>query len=133
MSAPDYRLISCLDGGCARAGVLIGDRVIAAAALLGERPGISEWHLPPGTAALLALLRRWDDVHLLLHSAAARPWGAARRWPKSTCSRRSSFPARCSAPVPTRGIETYRRALPPIGERDIAALIEVFEPRSAAN
>ena len=65
VSAPGYRLISYLDGGRARAGVLIGDRVFAAA-LLGDRPGIGD------VSSVLGLLRQWDDLHPLLHAAAAR-------------------------------------------------------------
>jgi len=66
VSAPGYRLISYLGGGRAQAGVLIGDRVFAATALLGDRPGLGD------VASVLGLLRRWDEVHPLLHTAAAR-------------------------------------------------------------
>jgi 2-keto-4-pentenoate hydratase/2-oxohepta-3-ene-1,7-dioic acid hydratase in catechol pathway len=66
VTAPGYRLISYLDGGRARAGVLIGDRVFAAAALLEARPDVGD------VSSVLGLLRQWDEVHPFLHAAAAR-------------------------------------------------------------
>jgi hypothetical protein len=54
VSAPGYRLISYLGGDRAQAGVLIGDRVFAATALLGDRPGIGD------VSSVLGLLRQWD-------------------------------------------------------------------------
>ncbi|HZD89097.1 MAG TPA: fumarylacetoacetate hydrolase family protein [Pseudolabrys sp.] len=57
-----YRLLSYSDGGTAKAGVLIGDRVLPAASLL---PG-----LDVDRSSVLGLLRAWDAVHPRLHAAA---------------------------------------------------------------
>jgi len=61
--ASEYRLVSYADGGGApKAGVLVGERVVPAAALL---PG-----LDADSASVLGLLRAWDSVHPRLHAAA---------------------------------------------------------------
>ena len=57
-----YRLVSYSDGGTAKAGVLVKERVLPAAALL---PG-----LDVDRTSVLGLLRAWDTVHPRLHSAA---------------------------------------------------------------
>ncbi len=57
-----YRLVSYSDGGTAKAGVLVKERVLPAAALL---PG-----LDVDRTSVLGLLRAWDMVHPRLHSAA---------------------------------------------------------------
>jgi 2-keto-4-pentenoate hydratase/2-oxohepta-3-ene-1,7-dioic acid hydratase in catechol pathway len=63
--ASEYRLVSYADGGGApKAGVLVGERVVAAAALL---PG-----LDGDSASVLGLLRAWDSVHPRLHAAAQK-------------------------------------------------------------
>jgi 2-keto-4-pentenoate hydratase/2-oxohepta-3-ene-1,7-dioic acid hydratase in catechol pathway len=55
-----YRLVSYRDeAGRARAGVLIGDRVRAAAALLGDTPE---------SPSVIDLLKVWDKVHPRLHA-----------------------------------------------------------------
>lgn len=60
----EYRLVSYSDGAQgARAGALIGDRVIPVAALLKDAAGIDG-------GSVLELLRSWDAVHPLLHKAA---------------------------------------------------------------
>ena len=60
--APGYRLVSYADGGAAKAGVLVGERVVPAATLL---PG-----LDIDTASVLGLLHAWTIVHPRLHAAA---------------------------------------------------------------
>ena len=40
--AAEYRLVSYADGGAAKAGVLIGDRVVPAATLLAGADGIDD-------------------------------------------------------------------------------------------
>jgi 2-keto-4-pentenoate hydratase/2-oxohepta-3-ene-1,7-dioic acid hydratase in catechol pathway len=65
VSTPGYRLISYRDRGHAQAGVLIGDRVVAAARLLGHAADID-------ASSVLGLLRHWNDVHPRLHFAAQR-------------------------------------------------------------
>jgi 2-keto-4-pentenoate hydratase/2-oxohepta-3-ene-1,7-dioic acid hydratase in catechol pathway len=57
-----YRLLSYVDGGTVKAGVLVKDRVIPAASLL---PG-----LDVDRSSVLGLLRAWDAVHPRLHAAA---------------------------------------------------------------
>jgi 2-keto-4-pentenoate hydratase/2-oxohepta-3-ene-1,7-dioic acid hydratase in catechol pathway len=61
-----YRLLSYRDNSQARAGVLIGDRVLPATSLLESLPGI-DVH-----TSVIGLLQRWDDVHAELHTAASR-------------------------------------------------------------
>jgi 2-keto-4-pentenoate hydratase/2-oxohepta-3-ene-1,7-dioic acid hydratase in catechol pathway len=65
--ASGYRLLSYSDGGTAKAGVLVHERVMPASALL---PG-----LDIDRSSVLGLLRAWDAVHPRLHAAAqnARP------------------------------------------------------------
>lgn len=60
--ASEYRLVSYMEGGAARAGVLIGDRVIPAARLL-PGGGID-------ATSVLGLLRTWDKSHDRLVDAA---------------------------------------------------------------
>jgi 2-keto-4-pentenoate hydratase/2-oxohepta-3-ene-1,7-dioic acid hydratase in catechol pathway len=61
--ASGYRLVSYADGGPAlKAGVLVGERIVPAAALL---PG-----LDVDAGSVLGLLRDWDKVHPRLHAAA---------------------------------------------------------------
>ena len=60
--ASEYRLISYEEGGTAKAGVLVGDRVTPAAALL-QGGGID-------ASSVLALLRTWDKSHASLAAAA---------------------------------------------------------------
>ena len=61
--ASGYRLVSYTEGGGApKAGVLVGERVVPAAALL---PGVSV-----EATSVLGLLRAWDAVHPRLHAAA---------------------------------------------------------------
>lgn len=47
------------------AGVLVGDRVFVAAALLADDPGSLD------TSSILGLLRQWRDAHPRLNAAAA--------------------------------------------------------------
>jgi 2-keto-4-pentenoate hydratase/2-oxohepta-3-ene-1,7-dioic acid hydratase in catechol pathway len=62
----EYRLLSYRDqGGVARAGVLINDRVLPATPLLEGAPGID-------TSSVLGLLQSWSEVHPRLVAAAAR-------------------------------------------------------------
>ena len=51
--AAEYRLVSYADGGAAKAGVLIGDRVVPAAMLLAGADGVD-------SSSVLGLLRSWD-------------------------------------------------------------------------
>jgi 2-keto-4-pentenoate hydratase/2-oxohepta-3-ene-1,7-dioic acid hydratase in catechol pathway len=60
--ASEYRLVSYADGGTTKAGVLVGERVVPAAALL---PGIDG-------SSVLGILRAWDKAHPLLHAAAQK-------------------------------------------------------------
>ncbi|MEJ2433949.1 MAG: fumarylacetoacetate hydrolase family protein, partial [Pseudolabrys sp.] len=60
-----YRLVSYIDGAQgACAGVLVGERIVPAAALLKDVTGID-------SASVLGLLRAWDTVHPMLHVAAS--------------------------------------------------------------
>jgi hypothetical protein len=61
--AAEYRLVSYADGGAAKAGVLIGDRVVPAATLLAGADGIDN-------SSVLGLLRSWDRAHPRLAAAA---------------------------------------------------------------
>jgi 2-keto-4-pentenoate hydratase/2-oxohepta-3-ene-1,7-dioic acid hydratase in catechol pathway len=59
-----YRLLSYADGSISRAGVLVGERIVPAAALLQG--------LNIGGTSVLDLLRAWDTVHPRLHAATAK-------------------------------------------------------------
>lgn len=60
----EYRLISYIDSTqSTRAGVLIGSRIIPAAALMSDAPDID-------SGSVLGLLRSWDAVHPRLHKVA---------------------------------------------------------------
>lgn len=62
----EYRLLSYRDqGGVARAGVLVGDRVLPATPLLEGAPGID-------SSSVLGLLQNWGEVHPRLAAAAAK-------------------------------------------------------------
>ena len=61
--AAEYRLVSYADGGAAKAGVLIGDRVVPAATLLAGADDID-------SSSVLGLLRSWDRAHARLAAAA---------------------------------------------------------------
>ena len=58
-----YRLVSYTDGGTAKPGVLIGERVVAPAELM---PGVGDID----TSSVLGLLRAWDKAHPRLAAAA---------------------------------------------------------------
>jgi len=60
--APGYRLLSYRDGAKAKAGVLIGERIVPATSLL---KGVDA-----DATSVLGLLRAWDTVHPRLHDAA---------------------------------------------------------------
>jgi 2-keto-4-pentenoate hydratase/2-oxohepta-3-ene-1,7-dioic acid hydratase in catechol pathway len=60
--APGYRLLSYKDGATTRAGVLIGERIVPATALL---KGVDV-----DATSVLGLVRAWDLVHPRLHEAA---------------------------------------------------------------
>jgi 2-keto-4-pentenoate hydratase/2-oxohepta-3-ene-1,7-dioic acid hydratase in catechol pathway len=60
--APGYRLLSYKDGAKAKAGVLIGERIVPATALLKGRD--------VDATSVLGLVRAWDTVHARLHEAA---------------------------------------------------------------
>ena len=60
--ASGYRLLSYTDGGKPKAGVLVGDQIVPAAALL---KGVDV-----DATSVLGLLRTWDAVHPRLHDAA---------------------------------------------------------------
>jgi len=60
--ASGYRLLSYTDGGKLKAGVLVGDQIVPAAALL---KGVDV-----DATSVLGLLRAWDAVHPRLHDAA---------------------------------------------------------------
>jgi 2-keto-4-pentenoate hydratase/2-oxohepta-3-ene-1,7-dioic acid hydratase in catechol pathway len=60
--APGYRLLSYKDGATTKAGVLIGERIVPATALL---KGVDV-----DATTVLGLLRAWDTVHPRLHEAA---------------------------------------------------------------
>jgi 2-keto-4-pentenoate hydratase/2-oxohepta-3-ene-1,7-dioic acid hydratase in catechol pathway len=62
--ASGYRLVSYTDGGAARAGVLVGERVVPAASLLSG--------LGVDASSVMGLLRAWDEVHPRLHAAASK-------------------------------------------------------------
>jgi 2-keto-4-pentenoate hydratase/2-oxohepta-3-ene-1,7-dioic acid hydratase in catechol pathway len=57
-----YRLLSYIDGGKPRAGVLIGERIVPATALLNDAD--------IDATSVLGLLLTWDKVHPRLHAAA---------------------------------------------------------------
>ena len=59
--ASEYRLVSYLHDGKPKAGVLVGERIIPATALL---PGVDV-----DSTSVLGLLRAWDVVHPRLHAA----------------------------------------------------------------
>jgi 2-keto-4-pentenoate hydratase/2-oxohepta-3-ene-1,7-dioic acid hydratase in catechol pathway len=59
----NYRLVSFMDRGGPKPGVLIGDHIVPPAALLHGASGID-------TASVLGLLRSWDLVHPRLAAAA---------------------------------------------------------------
>jgi 2-keto-4-pentenoate hydratase/2-oxohepta-3-ene-1,7-dioic acid hydratase in catechol pathway len=61
--ANEYRLVSYADGAQVHAGVLVGDRVVPAAALLEGVSGID-------SGSVLGLLRTWENAHAHLHEAA---------------------------------------------------------------
>lgn len=64
--ANEYRLLSYRDqSGIARAGVLVGDRVLPATPLLEGAPGID-------SSSVLGLLQSWGEVHPRLVAAAAK-------------------------------------------------------------
>ena len=60
--ASEYRLLSYMEDGKPRAGVLVGERVVPAPTLL---PGVDV-----DSASVLGLLRAWTTVHPRLHAAA---------------------------------------------------------------
>ena len=60
--ASEYRLVSYLDGDAAKAGLLVGDRVVPAATLV-QGDGID-------ATSVLGLLRTWDKSHARLAAAA---------------------------------------------------------------
>jgi 2-keto-4-pentenoate hydratase/2-oxohepta-3-ene-1,7-dioic acid hydratase in catechol pathway len=60
--APGYRLLSYKDGAKSKAGVLIGERIVPATALL---KGVDV-----DATSVLGLLRAWDAAHARLHEAA---------------------------------------------------------------
>ncbi len=60
--APGYRLLSYKDGAKSKAGVLIGERIVPATALL---KGVDV-----DATSVLGLVRAWDTVHPRLHEAA---------------------------------------------------------------
>jgi len=62
--ASEYRLLSYIDGGTTKAGVLIGERIVPAASLL---PDVNS-----ESVSVLGLLHSWDAVHPRLHAAAAK-------------------------------------------------------------
>jgi len=62
--ASGYRLLSYIDGGKPKAGVLIGEQIIPATTLL---KGIDV-----DATSVLGLLHAWDTVHPRLHDAAER-------------------------------------------------------------
>ena len=62
--ASEYRLLSYINGGTTKAGVLIGDRVVPAASLLQGADIESN--------SVLGLLRSWDVVHPRLLAAAQK-------------------------------------------------------------
>jgi 2-keto-4-pentenoate hydratase/2-oxohepta-3-ene-1,7-dioic acid hydratase in catechol pathway len=62
--ASEYRLLSYIDGGTTKAGVLVDDRIVPAASLL---PGADV-----ESNSVLGLLRSWDAVHPRLHAAAQK-------------------------------------------------------------
>jgi 2-keto-4-pentenoate hydratase/2-oxohepta-3-ene-1,7-dioic acid hydratase in catechol pathway len=60
----DYRLVSYGEGvSTAKAGVLVGDRIVPAATLLKGASGVD-------ASSVLSLLRNWDAAHAALHAAA---------------------------------------------------------------
>ena len=59
-----YRLLSYADGGKAKAGVLIGERIVPATKLL--------LGVDVDATSVLGLLRAWDTVHPRLHDAAMK-------------------------------------------------------------
>jgi 2-keto-4-pentenoate hydratase/2-oxohepta-3-ene-1,7-dioic acid hydratase in catechol pathway len=59
----DYRLVSYGDSvSTAKAGVLVGDRIVPAATLLKGASGVD-------ATSVLGLLRNWDAAHAALHAA----------------------------------------------------------------
>lgn len=62
--ASEYRLLSYIDGGKTKAGVLVSGRVVPAASLLQGADVESN--------SVLGLLRSWDAVHPRLHAAAQK-------------------------------------------------------------
>jgi len=60
--ASEYRLVSYLDGGKPKAGVLVNDRIVPASSLL---PGVDV-----DSTSVLGLLHAWELVHPRLHAAA---------------------------------------------------------------
>ena len=64
--ATEYRLLSYRDQtGVARAGILVGDRVLPVVPLLEGAPGLD-------SSSVLGLLQSWGEVHPRLMAAAAR-------------------------------------------------------------
>ena len=64
--ATEYRLLSYRDpSGVARAGILVGERVLPAVPLLEGAPGID-------SSSVLGLLQSWGEVHPRLAAAADR-------------------------------------------------------------
>jgi 2-keto-4-pentenoate hydratase/2-oxohepta-3-ene-1,7-dioic acid hydratase in catechol pathway len=60
--ASEYRLVSYLDGGATKAGVLVGERIVPAVSLLENADGID-------SSSVLGILRSWDIAHPRLHAA----------------------------------------------------------------
>jgi 2-keto-4-pentenoate hydratase/2-oxohepta-3-ene-1,7-dioic acid hydratase in catechol pathway len=63
--APGYRLLSYKDNGKPKAGVLIGEQIVPATALLKD--------VDVDSRSVLGLLQAWDTVHPRLHAAAQKP------------------------------------------------------------
>jgi 2-keto-4-pentenoate hydratase/2-oxohepta-3-ene-1,7-dioic acid hydratase in catechol pathway len=61
--ASEYRLLSYLDAGATKAGVLVGERILPAVSLLENAGGID-------SSSVLGILRSWDSAHPRLHAAA---------------------------------------------------------------
>ncbi len=61
--ASEYRLVSYLDAGATKAGVLVGERIVPAVSLLENASGID-------SSSVLGILRSWDSAHPRLHAAA---------------------------------------------------------------
>ena len=62
--ASGYRLLSYIDGGTTKAGVLVGERIVPATSLL---QGVNV-----DSSSVLGLLHNWDAVRARLHAAAQK-------------------------------------------------------------